>query len=114
MSRPRAHGYCSRTAVFQRVCELDLEGIVAQHKFGRMLQNARAAPGSRFLYQIALRPFESSGSGCQVLHLPAPVEIDAVSAVGFEDSYHLGPSLFVRHINGEKEVATTKFLLVIT
>ena len=60
------------------------------------------------------RPFERSNSGCQALDLPAPVEIDAVSAVGFEDLYHMGPFLFIRHINCQKEVAAAQFVFVLT
>jgi bifunctional non-homologous end joining protein LigD len=43
------HVDASGTAMFQRVCELDLEGIVAKHKFDPLTsQSAGAAPGPRF------------------------------------------------------------------
>jgi len=38
----------SGTALFQCVCELDLEGIVAKHRFAAYVADRRAAPGSRF------------------------------------------------------------------
>jgi hypothetical protein len=36
------------TTLFQRMCKLDLEGIVAKQKSGPMSQTAKTAHGSRF------------------------------------------------------------------
>jgi len=38
----------SGTALFQRVCELDLEGVVAKQKFGPYVTERRTALGTRF------------------------------------------------------------------
>src|SRR2546427_4164598 len=45
----------SGMALFQRVCDLDLEGIVAKHKSGPYIPSEKTALGSRFAIAGTLR-----------------------------------------------------------